>query len=62
MLSIMMITVLTAVEVNTSICYSFVEIQTFDSDFGLEIRILTLSPVESIGETSILRLETTTNR
>ena len=30
--------------------------------FGLEIRILTPSRVESIGKTSIFGLETTTNR
>jgi len=34
----------------------------FDSDFGLDIRILTSSRVELIDKTSILRLETTTNR
>jgi len=40
----------------------FVKIQTFDSGFGLQIRILTPSRVELIGQRSILRLETTTNR
>ena len=35
----------------------FVKIRTFDSGFGLQIRILTPSRVEMIGKTSILRLE-----
>ena len=62
MLSIKMVTALKAVKVNTLIYSSFVKIRTFDSDFGLEIRILTPSRVELIGRRSILRLETTTNR
>eukprot|EP00984_Skeletonema_dohrnii_P031459 scaffold23975_cov78-Skeletonema_dohrnii-CCMP3373.AAC.2 len=64
LMKMMMITTLMAVvEFNImSICYSFVEIRIFDADFGLEIRILTPSRVELIGKTSILRLETTTNR
>ena len=49
-------------EVNTLIYCSFVEIRTFDSDFGLEIRILTPFRVESIGKRSIFGLETTTHR
>ena len=48
MLPIMMI--MMAVEVNTSICYSLDEIRTFDSGFGLEIRTLTPSRVETIGK------------
>ena len=60
MLPIMMI--MMAVEVNTSICYSLVEIRTFDVDLGLEIRILTPSRVELIGIGSILCIETNNNR
>jgi hypothetical protein len=38
------------VEVNTSICFSFVKIWIFDFDLGLEIRIPTPSRVETIGK------------
>ena len=41
-----MLQVTEAVEVTTSFCYSFVEIRIFDSDFGLEFRILDPSRVE----------------
>jgi len=41
---------------------SFVEIRTFDSDLGLQSRILTPSRIESIGRGLILRLDTTANR
>ncbi|KAK1737740.1 hypothetical protein QTG54_011512 [Skeletonema marinoi] len=40
----------------------FVKIRTFDSGFGLQIRILTPSRVELIDKRSILCLDTTTNR
>ena len=40
----------------------FVKIRTFDSDLGLQIRILTPSRVELIGKRSIFGLETTINR
>jgi len=59
---VMLIMTLTAVEVNTLVYYSFVEIRIFDADLGLEIRILTPSRVEMIGKRSTLCLETTTNR
>ena len=64
MLMKMMVTTLMAVvEVNIMpICYSFVEIRIFDFDFGLQVRILTPSRVESVDRRSILRLETTINR
>ena len=55
-------TLTAAVEVNMSLYYSFVEIRIFDTDFGLEIRILTPSRVELIDKGSIFGLETTTNR
>jgi len=47
---------------NTFNYFSFVEIRTFDSGFGLEIRIPTPSRVELIGKGSIFGLETKTNR
>ena len=59
---VMLIMTLTAVEVNTLVYYSFVEIRIFDADLGLEIRILTPSRVEMIVKRSTLCLETTTNR
>jgi len=40
----------------------FVEIRIFDLDFDRATHFLTPSRVELIGKTSILRLETTTNR
>ena len=62
MLSIMMITTLTAVVVNVSISFSFVKIRIFDADLGRQIRILTPSRVELIDKGSIFGLETTINR
>ena len=52
---ITVLTLLTAVvELNTSICHlPFVEFRLFDSDLGLQSRILTPSRVESIGKRSI---------
>jgi len=58
----MMIATLMAVVEVKSISFSFVEIRGFDADVGLQSRILTPSRVELIDKTSILRLETTTNR
>jgi hypothetical protein len=45
-----MVTVLMAVEANVSISFSFCQNPDFDSDFGLQIRILTPSRVETIGK------------
>ena len=59
----MITTMLTAVmEVNMLICYSFVEIRIFDSDFRRQIRIVRVDLVETIDKRSILCLDTTTNR
>ena len=67
--AVVVITVLTllmaVVELNTSmsICHlAFVEFRLFDSDLGLQSRILTPSRVELIDKGSIIRLETTTDR
>jgi hypothetical protein len=48
------LTLTAVVELNTSICHlPFVEFRLFDSDLGLQSRILTPSRVESIGKRSI---------
>jgi hypothetical protein len=59
---VVLMALMTAVEVNILIYFSFVKIRIFDVDLGLEIRIPTPSRVELIGKRSILRLETATNR
>jgi len=62
MVLLLMLIMMAVVEVNMLISFSFVKIRIFDFDFGHQIRILTPSRVELIDKTSILRLETTTNR
>jgi len=42
--------------------HSFIEIQIFDVDSELEIRIVEVDLVELIGKRSIFGLDTTTNR
>jgi len=58
----MVILTVVEVEVNILISFSFVEIRIFYFDFGRQSRIPTPSRVELVDKTSILRLETTTNR